>query len=371
MVIDTTNFNVKGFYAAMAESKSLLVAREDLKWSERFVEPDRPYDVLLAFGCAVQHTPHLMQEATNVLDVLGVDYFAVTGRQFCCGRPFDKMGKALDVADRVSGKSYERFMAYNPKAAVQWCGACMRQYLDTISQQQDPPFAVVHVTKFLADLLAAQGDDIPWKKEVKTRVVLHAHDNHAQADVDTASILRILDMVPGVEYAGPIEPPSAGNPCDLEGPLAVGVLNKSDSEVIAGAVRELEDQTAAVGADTLVTAYHRCQAEWSKLSTKKMAVREWISLVAEALGVGVQDRYTMYWHLGDPKKIIEESRPQWESWGLTEEQALDVAERHFVRENVVDVHQCDCGGTGCGSGGSDLLWPGSIDIASLVGSPPA
>ena len=365
-MIDKTKFDVKGYYTAMAESKSLLIARDDLKWTERWEEPDRPYDALLAYGCAVQHTPHLMQEAANVLDVLGVDYFAVTGRQFCCGRPFEKMGKNGTVADRISGKSYRRFMSYRPKVAVQWCGACMRQYLDTIAAQQDPPFAVVHVTKFLADLLEARHSEVPWVREVKTRVLLEAHHDHAQADIDTASILRIFEMVPGVEFAGFVEPPSAGTPCDLEGPKAVGVLNKVGTETFQGAIRELEDQLDAAGADTLVTPYHKCQMEWSKLSTKRMAIREWISLVAEAMGVGVQDRYTMYWHLGDPEKIAEEARPQWETWGWTEDQAVEAARRHFVPEYAVDVHHCDCGGSGCGSEGADLLWPGLIDVAALV-----
>jgi Fe-S oxidoreductase len=345
-VVDRTKFDPKEFYLAMAESKSLLVRRDDVKWVEKFQQPGRPSDVLLAFGCAVQHTPHLMKEATAVFDVLGIDYAAVTGRQFCCGRPFARVGGDQAAADRISSKSYERFQAYQPKVAVQWCGACMLQYLEVISAQTSPPFKVIHVTRYIADLLRERGDAIPWRKEVRSRVMLHTHSQfRPQQDIDAASIREILNMIPGVEDAGPVDAPSLGSPCELPGPTT----NTLSTEEYRAAQAELVNQAHAAGADTLVTPYHKCQREWSKFSSRDLKVREWISLLAEALGVPSEDRYTTYWHLGDPRAIVERSRAEWESWGMTEEEALQAARRHFIPEYAVDVHHCDCGGTGCGS----------------------
>jgi Fe-S oxidoreductase len=354
-MIDRTKFDPQGFYDAMRESKSLLVHRDDVEWAERFERPAGPVDALLAFGCAVQHTPHLMLEATAVFDVLGIDYTAVTGRQFCCGRPFQRLAGEQAVADRISEKSYERFIAYQPKVAVNWCGACQEQYNAVISDQTDLPFEVVHVTKYLARKLREMGDAVPWKKKLRQRVVLHTHSQFLpQQDIDTESILEILDMIPGVEYAGSVAPPSAGSPCDLTGPTAVSVLNSLSTEEYQRARKELEDQAHAAGAYTLVTAYHKCQMEWSKFSSPSLAIREWMSLLAEALGVGYEDRFTTYWMLGDPEEIVARSRVEWQSWGMTEEEALDAARRHFVPQYVVDVHHCDCGGAGCGAGAALL-----------------
>ena len=162
-------------------------------------------------------------------------------------------------------------------------------------------------------------------------------------------------MIPGVEYAGPVAPPSAGSPCDLTGPTAVSVLNALDTTGYRVAVAELEGQARALSADTLVTAYHKCQMEWAKFSTKNLAVREWMSLLAEALGVAYPDRFTSYWHLADPEEIVRLSRAEWESWGMTEEEALDAASRHFVPEYAADVHHCNCGGAGCGRQVADLI----------------
>lgn len=354
-MIDRTKFDPKGFYEAMRESKSLLVNRKDIRWTERFTEP-RQVDTLLAFGCAVQHTPHLMMEATAVFHALGIDFAAVTGRQFCCGRPFARLGGDQEAADLISSKSYERFTQYQPNVAVQWCGACMVQYREVISEQQQPPFEVIHVSRYLADLLRDLGGSVPWKQDVPSKVVLHAHhENLPQQEIDRQSILEILDMIPGVEYVGPISPPSAGSPCSLTGATAVSKLNTLSTTEYRVAVAELEGQARALGADTLVTAYHKCQMEWSKFSSKNLAIREWMSLLAEALGVAYPDRFTTYWHLGDPQKIVEESRSEWESWGLTEQEAFAAAQRHFVPQYVADVHHCDCGGAGCGSAAAELI----------------
>jgi hypothetical protein len=133
------------------------------------------------------------------------------------------------------------------------------------------------------------------------------------------------------------------------------VLNTLDSTEYRVAVAELEGQARALGADTLVTAYHKCQMEWSKFSSRRLAVREWMSVLAEALGVGYADRYTTYWHLGDPREIVERSRPEWQSWGMTEQEALEAATRHFVPAYTADVHHCDCGGAGCGGRAANLV----------------
>ncbi len=359
-----TTFDPTGFYRAMDEARSLQVTRDETGWTDRFIAPDRPYEALLAFGCAVQHTPHLMREAIAVFETLGIDHYAVTGRQFCCGRPFQRGGHE-DAADRISSKSYERFMAVQPNVAVQWCGACMLQYLDVLREQEAPPFEVIHVTAYLARLLKERCDAVPWKQPVRARVALHSHATHPQQDVDTASILELFELIPGVEYRGIVQPPSAGAPCDLKGPTHVGILTDITTSEYRQAQAELEDQLHALGADTLITPYHACQREWCKFASDRMAIREWMSLLAEALGRGVEDRYQTYWQLADPQQIVEQSRAAWESWGLTEAEALRRAEQHFVPKYAVDVPHCNCGPNGCASACAtdgeaelaQLLWP--------------
>ncbi|HXF36942.1 MAG TPA: heterodisulfide reductase-related iron-sulfur binding cluster [Actinomycetota bacterium] len=356
--MDRSRFDPTGFYRAMEESMSLQVARGEVRWMDLFSPPEAPVDVVLAFGCAVQHTPHLMLEACQVFDALGIPFVAVTGRQFCCGRPFQRVGGDTVAADRIAAKSYERFLAFQPKVTVQWCGACMLQYLDVISRQIQPPFEVVHVTKYVLGLLRERGASIPWEREVRSRVLLHTHDQFLpQQEIDARCIERILEMVPGVELVGRVAPPSLGLPCSLQGPTQESILKDITTEEYRAVQVELEEQAREAGADTLVMPYHKCQMEWSKFSSRRLAVRGWMSVLAEALGVGRPDLFTTYWHLNDAEEIVERSAPIWGSWGLSRDEALDRARRHFIPRYAVEVHRCDCGGRGCGAPDLDLAWP--------------
>lgn len=49
----------------------------------------------------------------------------------------------------------------------------------------------------------------------------------------------------------------------------------------------------------------------------------------EALGAEVVDRFKMLWQLGDPEKILEKSRPQWESWGIPEAEARELVKKFY------------------------------------------
>lgn len=55
--------------------------------------------------------------------------------------------------------------------------------------------------------------------------------------------------------------------------------------------------------------------------------------------------------------------------GLTEGEALSAARRHFVPEYAVDVHHCDCGGTGCGAPAVELPWPNRPKRAESLTGP--
>jgi hypothetical protein len=47
--------------------------------------------------------------------------------------------------------------------------------------------------------------------------------------------------------------------------------------------------------------------------------------LAEALGVAHPDRAQAAYHVGDPVEVVRQTRRIWESWGLSEDQALALA----------------------------------------------
>lgn len=90
-------------------------------------------------------------------------------------------------------------------------------------------------------------------------------------------------------------------------------------------------ETRQRNADTLVTVSHACQREWCDVGDETLAVRNYISLVAESLGCTRSyevDSLGSLKRTGDPQTIIERTQANWSSHGLTEEQATEVVHQY-------------------------------------------
>ena len=69
-----------GFLAA-------LQAKPSEARSEKKPPPDpRPVDVVLFTGCASAATPHVLLEATAILESMGLDFVTLAGGDLCCGQ---------------------------------------------------------------------------------------------------------------------------------------------------------------------------------------------------------------------------------------------------------------------------------------------
>ena len=350
-----SDFDYPDFYRAMVERERLQVARDEAKWTEKHQPPDRKIEVLLNFGCNVRQTPHLMREAVAVLEVLGVDFHAVAGQQFCCGKPYSGQG-LKDAALGVVEASVRRMASYQPDRAIQWCSACEMQFADVVIPDIGIEFQSDGLAKFLVETIDTLGDRVPWKKDVKVRAAIHGHlGEHRVRDAHPPVTIEVLKRIPGVEFVE-VAHTDALAFCDNNG-LKIAAIT---SEEYLTAQRKLEEYLASVGADTLVTLYHSCTRELSKFQSERFRLRHYISLVAEALGVGKPDRFSEYWRLGEPAKVVEASRPNWESWGYSEAEAYRLAHRYFVPSYAVNAPDCPCNGE-CTRTGASFLSAHKID----------
>jgi Fe-S oxidoreductase len=349
-----SDFAFPAFYRASLERERMQVSREEMTWSER-PEPDGPVDVLLNFGCNVRHTPHLQREAVAVLKVLGVKVAAVSGQQFCCGKPYSNEGLA-DFARTVVAGSVRRMSAYQPGRAIQWCSACEMQFRDLVQPQIGISFASDGVAAFLVERIEELGDDVPWRADVNITAVVHGHlGEHPVRDGHPPIAMQLLQRIPGVRVLGYAET-SALDVCDNAGP-AIATIGAREYRAAQGA---LEDYLAEQGADTLVTLYHGCTRELGKFASDRLAVRHYISVLAEALGVAKPDRFSAYWRMADAQKVMEASRPNWESWGITDDEALRLAHKYFIPSYAVNVPDCPCAGQ-CSRTGAAWLGTTRLD----------
>src|SRR5204862_3504227 len=132
---------------------------------------------------------------------------------------------------------------------------------------------------------------------------------------------------------GRVAPPSRGAPCKTRVPGGPSVLAELTLDERRAVTAELEAQAAAAGADTISANAHYCHREWCKFSSDRLAVTYYASILAEALGAAQPDRYQEYWKLYDSERVLQLTRPNWESWGLAEDEARLIAKKHF------DAHQ--------------------------------
>ena len=154
----------------------------------------------------------------------------------------------------------------------------------------------------------------------------------------------MLGLIPGVEFAGLVQNPSFGAPCATKAPGGPSVLWDLTPEQYHQVQQEFLDQARAVGADTIVSPHHQCHREWCKFASRDLPIVHFLSLVAEGLGLSVPDRFQMLWSLGDPEKVLAQSRPYWESWGMPEDEARRVVQLNFVPKYAAAIQRCPCDG---------------------------
>jgi len=345
------------FYREMAEPERLQLSKHEVDWLQRFDKPTRNTDVVLSFGCGVQTVPHIMLTQVAVCKALGIDFVATAGQAYCCGSPLKHFGKP-EAGVRTAHLSIRRFAAWQPRVNVHQCGQCYIQFAGHVADIEREtgtrPFEVVHITKFLLDTLRDRGDAVSWRPTApRRRVLLHAEGSelHITKQEAREAIIETLALIPGVEYVGLVEEPSIGSPCGTTpgrrslGPTS-GTKPQNDitSDEYRQAQAELEAQASAVGADAIVTPHHKCHREWSKLGSERLPVLHYTSVLAEALGITIPDRFQILWRVGDVDQIMEMTRPQWESWGITPSRARQMVLKYFVPEYAEAVQQCPCDG---------------------------
>ena len=107
------------------------------------------------------------------------------------------------------------------------------------------------------------------------------------------------------------------------------VLSDLTLEQHAQVLAELAEQGSRADADLIVCAHHRCALDWGKLSTGRIQVRHYISVLANAMGLERPDRFHACWSLPSIEDIVRETEPAWRSWDLSRGEAAMLASNVF------------------------------------------
>jgi Fe-S oxidoreductase len=299
--------------------EQLLVPAGKTPWVGNYTKPAHVVDVVLYLGCNILRTAHLAYELIGVFQALGINFEAVAGPQFCCGIVNHRAGD-IEGATHLSQTTERRFASYGPKEVVIWCPTCQLRF-EEVMQKKISRFSIIHATAFLAERSA----QFSFSRTVPARVAIHAHVGKPQREMDTNATIRVLQAVPSVEVVGTISSPDLNYHCS---PASLAELGP---ERFLSIRADLVHKAKELGADTLVTTYHSCHREWCAVGGATLAVRNYISIVAEALGCSRRDYFQEFKKLNNPDAIAALSRPVWETHGLGEAQAKEVAAKCFMR----------------------------------------
>ena len=324
-------FDYSAYYRRPQDLKRLQMPAEAIRWLERSDRPARSHPIVLYLGCNILRTPDIAADVVAVFDALGLDFVAVAGVQFCCGITWDRQAEVIK-GQSVAATTIDRLASFGASLVVHWCPSCDVHFSDVVTgrDRHDLPFSVTSAAAFLAGL--ARAGRIPWQQSLPRRAVLHGHvgragQHHGQrrAREDSDQIGAILRSMPGMDYLGVVESPEE---LDYDCGPSVAELERTRWSSLQA---ELWTALRATGADLVVTKSHACQREWCNLADDEIGVRCYISLVADALGWRRDYPSNLLAEMkqhGGPEGLVQLTRANWASHGLTEPEARDVVSRY-------------------------------------------
>jgi Fe-S oxidoreductase len=327
-------FDYAGYFNRIREIERLVIPAEKINWLERYSEPDKSVDVLLYLGCNVLMTAHLAREVVRVFEAIGVSFAAVGGPQFCCGIVHYGHGDRA-ASTRLTGATIGKFESFGAREIVMWCPSCNRHFDEVVLKELQPSFTITHATAYLA----ARADKLPFRQKVAGRVALHAHSGRRQQEADAAAASALLRAIPGLTVTGTVEDGELDYHCNNVTIERIGLARFK-------AIRfELAEEAAAQQAerDTVATIYHSCHREWSDLEVPGLAVRNYISLVSQSLGISEHDHYQEYRRRHDIDATVAAAREAWQSHGLTEQQARGLVRKHLATDRYPPKGSVDSG----------------------------
>jgi Fe-S oxidoreductase len=251
------------------------------------------------FGCNMLRHAEMIRLSIMLLERTGYDVSAAGGPAYCCGTSHDHQPHG---ASNMAGRTVSRFNEAATKdgrgTVVTWCPSCHMHMSDIMAPGNTVAFDITHIS----ELLVASIDRLAplLTVPVSRRVLLHRHLGFSTHVPINDRVTSVLSRIQGLEL--------------IEGPAHPGHMC-SGLATVPGALKAViaETWSAAIAnrADTVCTIFHPCHREIAALDGRdNIRVRNWVQLVAEAMGVEASDAY-VGWRIGGAPDIaaIERAEP--------------------------------------------------------------
>ncbi len=278
--------------------------------------PAKSAPVLFWIGCNLPRTAHLVLTIEDIFERLGLSVSVLGGMDNCCGIVHFREGDN-EAGGKIVNHTLQNMAGLAPDLVVAWCPTCHLQFSEVLRGFIKADFRFQHLTQFLVDHLGELSSR--WTTRIDKRVALHEHKG---VDGVAENVRTLVSAIPGVTVVEVPQLSSYGYMCSRLAPLP---------EARAAVQAELFEAAKRAGVDVLVTPYHSCQRDLCiGEKSHPFEVKNFVTLIGEALGIEYQDKYKRFRMLGDEEQIFEEASPFAKANALDEEEVRQIIKKELL-----------------------------------------
>jgi Fe-S oxidoreductase len=240
---------------------------------------------------------HIVLEAMDILDLMGISYAALAGGDLCCGAGPMLVGDT-NGSQKASRELVGAISAFRPKRAVFYCLGCPSILRRALPQPGGSPVEYQWLSQFLVENV----DRLPFKEKLNKKVALHDSCITVSTPNSVEITRTLLRSIPGVTLVEMAHNRQNALCCG-------GATTASRPEIGKRLRRAPMDEAKAAGADILATQCSGCHQAYAPLEHAfPFEVKSYVSVMAEALGVQHEDKFKKYANYRDLNRVLDESR---------------------------------------------------------------
>ena len=172
---------------------ALQIKPSEARWVKEV--PDNPghADVVFFGGCGASGLPHLLLDAIDIMESMGLGFVTLAGGDLCCGAAQLLWGN-VEASQQASQELVSAVAAFSPEKAVFFCPGCKLILSGIVSHLIPVPFKCYELSEFLFENL----DRIHFNRKVSKMVSLHDSCVLSGMPQNYEKLRELLQAIPGL-----------------------------------------------------------------------------------------------------------------------------------------------------------------------------
>ncbi len=250
---------------------------------------------LLFLGCAVRYQPDKGLALVKLLEMAGIDCFAIEGGQLCCGGKFVRNGNI-----RQAGINSDRLIAFfdeiGPEKVVFSCSSCYKRVGEVLEVLEKKPYEIGHAATFLFE----NRHRIKFNHRIEKTITIHDPCDLRMKPEDTDSVRKLLGKIPGITIKE--------MPHHQENALCCGIGSHDKNDIPRALRTRVLEEAKGTNAHIFTTICTGCHNHFCRAQNEyPFAIMHYHTLLAAAAGFSVEDKMKKYLQFDTIDSITEDA----------------------------------------------------------------